>query len=173
MAHPDIELMNTTYQAVPAVNLPKVGGGLARFIDEGSIDFAYGSYTKLSSSKALTKTASKVDLNTFVGNNCTSSSHGIKINRAGIYMVWASAYLTTGYAALDRVHIQVLQNSTVVCEGMIEMPEASSYITCPVSPIIVTASVNDVFYMYAYNQTNARGSVGTKEGCGLFVVQIN
>lgn len=33
MAHPDIELLNTVYPAVPAVDLPKSGGGLARFVD--------------------------------------------------------------------------------------------------------------------------------------------
>lgn len=33
MAHPDIELLNTIYPAVPAVDLPKSGGGLARFVD--------------------------------------------------------------------------------------------------------------------------------------------
>ena len=33
MTHPDIELLNTVYHAVPAVDLPKSGGGLARFID--------------------------------------------------------------------------------------------------------------------------------------------
>ena len=33
MTHPDIELLNTVYPAVPAVDLPKSGGGLARFVD--------------------------------------------------------------------------------------------------------------------------------------------
>lgn len=33
MTHPDIELLNTIYPAVPAVDLPKSGGGLARFVD--------------------------------------------------------------------------------------------------------------------------------------------
>ena len=33
MAHPDIELLNTVYPSVPAVDLPKSGGGLARFVD--------------------------------------------------------------------------------------------------------------------------------------------
>lgn len=37
MAHPDIELLNTVYSAVPAVDLPKSGGGLARFVDEGDV----------------------------------------------------------------------------------------------------------------------------------------
>lgn len=33
MTHPDIELLNTVYPSVPAVDLPKSGGGLARFVD--------------------------------------------------------------------------------------------------------------------------------------------
>ena len=33
MTHPNIELLNTVYPAVPAVDLPKSGGGLARFVD--------------------------------------------------------------------------------------------------------------------------------------------
>lgn len=33
MTHPDIELLNTVYPDVPAVDLPKSGGGLARFVD--------------------------------------------------------------------------------------------------------------------------------------------
>jgi hypothetical protein len=37
---PDIELLGATYPDVPAVDLPKSGGGLARFYDPGEIKYA-------------------------------------------------------------------------------------------------------------------------------------
>ena len=37
---PDIELLGATYPDVPAVDLPKSGGGMARFYDPGEINYA-------------------------------------------------------------------------------------------------------------------------------------
>lgn len=43
MAHPDIELLNAVYPSVPAVDLPKSGGGFARFYDSPPVYTLLGS----------------------------------------------------------------------------------------------------------------------------------
>lgn len=42
MAHPDVVINGVTYPAVPEVNIPKSGGGTAKFYDASQTDAAAG-----------------------------------------------------------------------------------------------------------------------------------
>ena len=135
--------------------------------------FSWGQLVGLSASQTLTASAVKMPLSTFTGNGCTASSNGIKVTNGGTYLVWASLYLTTGYTVGDLVHIKVYRNSTAVADWIFRMYSASHYSTPHFGPIAVTCSANDVLYLYAYNQTDARGVVASSTSCGLRILRVS
>ena len=121
----------------------------------------YGELYGMSSNLTLSTSAKKVALTTFSGSGCQLSSNGIKVANAGTYMINGSAYCTTGYTANDIIHIQLYKGSTSLCDSTKRVSNASPYEIMPVGPIIVTLAANDVIYLYAHNQTGARGTVAT------------
>lgn len=133
---------------------------------------AYGGMTELTSAQTLTASAAKLSLKTFSGVGCSASSNGIKVENAGTYMVWGGVYMTTGYTVNDLVHVIVRQNSSTLIEGMGRPVVANTYTMLTTMPVIVTASAGDVFYLYAYNQTGARGVIGSSAATGLYIRQI-
>ena len=172
MAHPDIELLNTVYSNVHAVDLPKSGGGLARFVD-ASEPLAYGSLTQQSSALTLSTSFQKIPFSVFSGENCEASSNGIKILQAGNYCISASAYATTGFSNGDSIHLAIMKNSSNMKESLFRTTTTNPYITLELSTIILSLLKNDVIYLHALNQTAARGTISTKSNIGLFLWQIN
>lgn len=135
--------------------------------------FFWGQLGGLSASQTLTASAAKMPLSTFAGNGCSASSNGIKVTNAGTYFVWASLYLTTGYTVGDLVHLKVYRGSTAISDWIFRIYNASHYSTPHFGPIAVTCSANDVLYLYAYNQTAARGVVASSTSCGLRILRVS
>lgn len=134
---------------------------------------AHGSLTKLSSTLTLSTSAQKLPLGgTFVGNGCSASSSGIKVAQAGTYIIYGSAYLGTGYAANDIVHLLVHVNSTEVCDCLYRAAGTNPYQTVETTPIIQQLSANSVVTLHGYNQIAARGTINTKTGHGIKVIRI-
>ena len=133
----------------------------------------YGQYTSLSSSPTLTTSAQKLPLKTFKGKNCSATTdNGIKVAQAGTYMVWGSAYVHSGYTEGDLVHVCIYKNSTSVLDDNDRASNANPYQTRFIGPIFLDLAANDVVYLYAYNQTAARGTIASRDNMGLFVKRV-
>ena len=146
-------------------------GDPSTFRDEIGIG-SYGSYTGLPSIASLTTTSTKLQLKDFSGHGCEASANGIKVHNSGLYMLWGGMYLSTGFTANDLVHVILTQGGTVQGEGLGRAPTTNPYATLNASPVIVTASAGDVFYLYAYNQTASRGTVADNARTCLCIKQI-
>lgn len=132
---------------------------------------AYGMLQTLTTT-TLSTTAKKLPLTSFTGVGCSLSSNGIKVAKAGVYVISGTVYANEGFTANDIVHAYLYVNSTSVCENQIRLNVANYYSTINVGPIIRTLSANDVVYLYAMNQGGARGNVGTRNGAGIALWQI-
>lgn len=116
---PDIDLMGATYPDVPAVDLPKSGGGTARFYDPSGIDYAgsptsggnanmanailYGAVDSTSTSTAFTATVAGltelVDGTTvMLRNGVVTSASGFTINVNGLGALPVYSNMATGNA---------------------------------------------------------------------------
>lgn len=94
---PDIDLNGATYPDVPAVDLPKSGGGLARFYDPSGIDYAssptsggnanrtnailYGNVDSTSTATAFTATVAGLDQ--LVDGTCVMLHNGVVTSASG------------------------------------------------------------------------------------------
>ena len=94
---PDIELLGATYSDVPAVDLPKSGGGMARFTDLTGVNYAgapspagnadqanailYGTVDGTSTSTAFTATVAGLDK--YVDGTCVMLKNGVVTSAAG------------------------------------------------------------------------------------------
>jgi hypothetical protein len=102
---PDIDLNGATYPDVPAVDLPKSGGGLARFYDPSEIDYAssptsggnadrtnamlFGSVDSTSTATACTATVAGLDelvdgTCIYLRNHVVTSASGFTLNVNGL-----------------------------------------------------------------------------------------
>lgn len=133
----------------------------------------WGQVLEQTGNLSLSTSAQKVPLKTFTGNGCSLSANGIKVSKAGHYMVAGSIYMTTGYTANDLVHACVYVNSTSVGECLTRPPITNPYQTATIQPFVVSLAADDVVYLYAYNQTAARGVVSTRDAVGLTIWKID
>lgn len=172
MAHPDIELLNTVYPSVPAVDLPKSGGGLARFVDINDTQLAYGQIRNLTAAKSLTTSWQTLPLKDFIGEGCSKSNNGIKVTNSGIYVISGVVYLSMGFQVSDFVHIAAFINNSNAFESYIKMAETNAYISTFINPFIASLSANDVVTLRAYNQGGNRGTAGATVDMGLTLFQI-
>lgn len=130
----------------------------------GGVDWhCYGNYHGLSSSLTLATSDKKVALGTFSGSGCSSSSNGIKIdaNHAGTYSISGAIYASTGYTANDIVHAVIYKNSTLIGDTGKRVSNGSPYEIISVGPLVVDLAAGDVVYLYARNQSGARGTVAS------------
>ena len=172
MTHPDIELLNTVYHAVPAVDLPKSGGGLARFVDINDTQLAYGQIRNLTSAKTLSTSWQTLPLKDFIGEGCSKSNNGIAVTNSGIYIISGVVYLSTGFTTNDLVHIAAYINNSNAFESYTRMNTANMYISAFLNPFIASLSANDVVTLRAYNQGGNRGTAGATVDMGLTLFQI-
>ena len=131
----------------------------------------YGFASNLTAAFSLGSSAAKLPLKDFIGNGCSLSSNGIKVNNAGVYEVSATAYYYTGFTVNDTVHLLVYKNSTVIADNGMRIPTANPYENLNISPIIVNLAANDVVYLYAYNQSGARGTVAASSSRTCFALK--
>ncbi len=151
-------------------------GDQAAFRNAIGIGGAYGTYFGVATTLSLTTSAQKVALKTFSGVNCSSSSNGIKISQAGTYLVWVGTGAASGFTAGDRVHVRLYKNSTFTgYEAAALVHAAAAWIPVANGPFIVSCAVDDVLYVYAYNESGARGQVANStqaDSCGLAIIRI-
>ena len=87
-------------------------------------------------------------------------------------MVWGSAYVHSGYTEGDLVHVCIYKNSTSVLDDNDRASNANPYQTRKLGPIFLDLAANDVVYLYAYNQSGARGTIASRDNMGLFVKRV-
>lgn len=121
----------------------------------------YGIFMDLTANLSLSTSEKKLPLKTFTGSGCTSSSNGIKVNKAGVYEISGTAYFHSGFTVNDIVHLQLWKNSTLLEDFGQRLSTANPYENVNISPYIISLAANDVIYMYAYNQTGSRGQINT------------
>lgn len=95
MAHPSVVINSVTYQNVPEVDIPKSGGGTAKFYDASQTDV---SASHVLSGKKFVG-ASGEDTGSMTNNGATGGTIGTK---AGTYTI-PSGYTSGGTVSLTNV----------------------------------------------------------------------
>ena len=133
----------------------------------------YGRISGLSANKTLTTTAAKMPLKTFYGSGCTSSSNGIKFNTTGTFLIWGSAYISTGTTQNNIIHVQLRVNDVTIYDQLTRTSGASPYEVYTVGPWIYPCTdANHVLSLYVYNQAEASGVVTDANTTNVMAVKI-
>lgn len=122
MAHPSVVINSVTYASCPEVDIPKQGGGTAKFYDVSECDVAAGNVL---SGKVFVG-ASGQDTGTMTNNGATGGTIGAK---AGTYTIPAG-YTSGGTVSLTNVTDCVAGNilsgkSILGVNGSLAMPSIS------------------------------------------------
>lgn len=134
MAHPSVVINGVQYQAVPEVNIPKVGGGTAKFYDATDADAVAGNV--LSGKKFVG--SSGEDTGSMANNGSTSGEIETKAGTVAI----PAGYTTGGTVSLkssavsDCVSGSILSGKTILgVAGSLVMPTISQNSTTKVLSI--------------------------------------
>lgn len=132
MAHPNVVINGVTYQNCPEVDIPKSGGGTAKFFDASQADAAAGNV--LAGKKFVG--ASGEDTGSMANNGGTGGTIGTK---AGTYTIPAG-YTSGGTVSLTNVTDCVAGNilsgkSILGVSGSLSMPTISQDATTKVLSI--------------------------------------
>ena len=132
MAHPSVVINSVTYANCPEVDIPKSGGGTAKFYDATECDVAAGNV--LSGKKFIG--ASGQDTGSMTNNGGTGGTISTK---AGTYTIPAG-YTTGGTVSLggvtDCVAGNILSGKTILgVSGSLSMPTISQDATTKVLSI--------------------------------------
>ena len=132
MAHPSVVINSVTYANCPEVDIPKSGGGTAKFYDSSECDVTAGNV--LSGKKFVG--ASGQDTGSMANNGATGGTISTK---AGTYTIPAG-YTSGGTVSLDGVNDCLSQNilsgKTILgVSGSLSMPSISQDATTKVLSI--------------------------------------
>lgn len=132
MAHPSVVINGVTYATCPEVDIPKSGGGTAKFYDSSECDAAAANV--LSGKKFVG--ASGQDTGSMTNNGATGGTISTK---AGTYTIPAG-YTSGGTVSLggvsDCVSANILINKTILgVQGSLQMPSISQDSTTKVLSI--------------------------------------
>lgn len=105
MAHPDVVINGVTYQAVPEVDIPKSGGGTAKFYDVTNVDAAAGNVL---SGKVFVG-ASGEDTGTMANNGSTSGTISTKAGTVSI---------PAGYTSGGTVSISATEQAKIIASNI-------------------------------------------------------
>ena len=122
MAHPSVVINGITYASCPEVDIPKSGGGTAKFYDSNECDVAAGNV--LSGKKFVG--ASGQDTGSMANNGATGGTIGAK---AGTYTI-PSGYTSGGTVSLtnvtDCVAANILSGKSILgVNGSLTLPTIS------------------------------------------------
>ena len=109
---------------------------------------------------ALSTSEKKITLSTSrgrIGPYLSNSNGGVKCGKDGYVEISGGIYFSSGFTNNDIVHTVVKKNSTQVINAAHRLPASYDYYSVP--PLVCEVSAGDILYLYAYNQTGARGSV--------------
>ena len=177
----NVEDANGEYALIIGNGSSEVARSNALTVDwDGKVACSYvdasgmGAYGMMSTPNTMTLTKSEqlVDHDAFIGRYCTHEDGGIKVANAGTYLVQGSMYLYESYGANDIVHAKVKVGNTVLVHSLLRLSLSAPYTIQHIQPTIAQLSAGDVVKLYAYNQTNARGTLRSAEGVGLQVIQL-
>lgn len=93
MAHPDVVINNVQYSAVPEVDIPKQGGGTAKFYDASECDVAAGNVL---SGKVFVGSTGQ-DTGTMANNGSTSGTISTKAGTVNV----PAGYTSGGTVSID------------------------------------------------------------------------
>lgn len=132
MAHPSVVINGVTYATCPEVDIPKQGGGTAKFYDASECDAAAGNV--LSGKKFVG--ASGQDTGSMVNNGATGGTISTK---NGTYTI-PTGYTSGGTVSLggvtDCVSGNILSGKTILgVSGSLQMPTISQDATTKVLSI--------------------------------------
>ena len=122
MAHPSVVINGVTYSAVPEVDIPKTGGGTAKFYDASQTDVAA---TDVLNGKKFVGSSGE-DTGSMTNNGATGGTIGTK---AGTYTI-PSGFTSGGTVSLTNVSDCVAGNilsgkSILGVSGSLQMPTIS------------------------------------------------
>lgn len=124
-------------------------------------------------SQNLTASEARVPMTTYrskLGTGLSVTSNGVKCNRAGWVLLSAEGYFTTGFTANDIVHLVIKLDSTNLVNTAYRIP--STYCYFNIAPQLRQVTAGTMIYLYAYNQTAARGVIANNTSTVLNVVYI-
>lgn len=134
MAHPSVVINNVTYANCPEVDIPKSGGGTAKFYDASETDV---SASHVLSGKKFVG-ASGEDIGSMTNNGSTSGTISTKAGTVTI----PSGYTTGGTVSIessavtDCVSGNILNGKTILgVQGVLSMPSISQDSTTKVLSI--------------------------------------
>lgn len=120
--------------------------------------------TSLSSNMSLTTSATKIPLITSSKNDPDNLlevyNNGVKCNANGTIAIIASAYLHSGFTVNDIVHVMIYKNTSCWTDHGLRVRLEAPYQDVEACQMM-GVSAGDVIYLYAYNQTGARGLIGS------------
>lgn len=105
MAHPDVVINGVTYQEVPEVDIPKSGGGTAKFYDVTNVDAAAGNVL---SGKVFVG-ASGEDTGTMANNGSVSGTISTKAGTVSI---------PAGYTSGGTVQIDSTERAKIIAANI-------------------------------------------------------
>ena len=132
MAHPSVVINGVTYSAVPEVDIPKSGGGTAKFYDASQTDVAA---TDVLNGKKFVGSSGE-DTGSMANNGATGGTIGTK---AGTYTI-PSGFTSGGTVSLTNVSDCVAGNilsgkSILGVSGSLQMPTISQNSTTKILSI--------------------------------------
>ena len=132
MAHPSVVINGVTYATCPEVDIPKQGGGTAKFYDVSECDAAAGNVL---SGKVFVGSSGQ-DTGSMANNGATGGTIGTK---AGTYAIPAG-YTSGGTVSLtnvtDCVSANILSGKSILgVNGSLQMPTISQNSTTKVLSI--------------------------------------
>lgn len=158
------------YSASPASGI--TSSDISTWDNTADVISCYGSLVGFSNAITLSTSETKIPLDTFTGSGCSKASNGIKVDKAGVYEISGAAYFATGFSSSDILHLRLKVNTTNVAEQVKRTYSTAPYEIMHVGSVIVSMSAGDVVYLYAFNQTAARGTVSQNTGCGIMLNRI-
>lgn len=102
-----------------------------------------------------------------VGSQLSVSDNGILCGKDGFVEVAGNIYFIEGVQNGDIVHLIIKKGSTNVLNAPHRI--AGTYDYYSAAPIIIQVSAGDMFYLYTYNQTAARGKASASLASWLTV----
>jgi hypothetical protein len=119
----------------------------------------------------LSKSFTKVPLNSFTekdpGSLLSKSENGIKLARAGQYLVSASLRYS-GVTENDKIYARIYRGTTAT-NGVAFSNTWATDGYVHITPYLITANAGDTIFLYAQNSTAARGTVPTNVNSWLTV----
>lgn len=109
----------------------------------------------------MTNAAAKVSLSNLTGgvdHGFALTNGGLECPYAGTVIVTGVIMLGTGYTANDLIHVRVYKNSSATGPDITERKVSTTYGSLQITTV-VNVSKGDMLYLYAYNQTAARGTI--------------